>query len=334
MELFRTIVKENFIKSLKKASYHSSFLILGSCFAENIGNKLRRLKFDAILNPFGIIYNPLTIAQSIDRIISGKAYTSKDLMFHDGLWISLDHHGRFSHPDANIVLQQINYELFAAYEQIQKANYLMITFGTAWAYHFKDSRRVVANCHKIPSSEFERTRLEINEICSVWEKTIASLKTLNPNLNFLFTVSPIRHLRDGAHENQLSKSVLLLAVDSLCKRIPNTAYFPAYELLLDELRDYRFYDEDMIHPNHMAVNYIWERFCNDFFGEEDREYMKQIDDLLKAVEHRPLHYTEKYNDFLVTTLEKVKIIQSRLPMLDFSNEQTYITEKLNSFHKK
>ena len=316
MELFRTVV--NWTGSPEKIGYDSPILMLGSCFAENIGNILKTNKFDITLNPFGVVYHPIPAAQNLDRIIAGKPYAENELLFHSELWCSFDHHGHFSHTDINACLRKINVELTRGRQQLAEAEWLFITFGTAWGYRLKDGR-VVANCHKYPASEFTRFRSDINQICDIWSDTIRKIKTFNPAIKIVFSVSPIRHLRDGAHENQLSKSTLLLAVERLNHETA-TGYFPAYEIMLDELRDYRFYNDDMTHPNSLAIKYIWQCFRGIYMTEDTCRIMKLVEEIVTASCHRPLHHTSGCRAFSSAYLEKIARLQERMPQLDFTRE--------------
>jgi hypothetical protein len=291
--------------------------MMGSCFAENLGERMKQLKFNIILNPFGIVYHPDPAAYQLSRIISGKTYTASELHHNNELWHSFDHHGRFSHTDISTCLAQINTELKRAHRELVRSEWLFITFGSAWAYRLKRSGQIVANCHKFPASDFERIRYDVDEIYDIWMETIAAL---NSAIKIVFTVSPIRHLRDGAHENQLSKSTLLLAVDKLNRETENTKYFPAYEIILDELRDYRFYNEDMIHPNIVATNYMWQRFCENYMTENTLQIMKTVEDIVKAAAHRPLHQTSGLRKFAADYLEKISKLNLKYPILDFTEE--------------
>jgi hypothetical protein len=316
MELFRTVVKCT--ASPDKISYGTPFLMLGSCFAENLGARLQQLKFDVVLNPFGIVYHPAPAAHNLERIIAGQLYTKNELLYHNELWCSFDHHGRFSHPDASECLKQINAGLSRAHDVLARAKWLFITFGTAWAYRLKSSGRIVANCHKLPASGFERIRFDTDEIYAVWKETIDRLRQFNPAVKVVFTVSPVRHLRDGAHENQLSKATLLLAVHRLNRELADTAYFPAYEIVLDELRDYRFYSEDMTHPNSTAINYIRQRFCESYMTEDTLQTVKAVEDTVKAAAHRPIHHTSACRKFADSRLEQISKLKQQYPHLDFT----------------
>ena len=318
MELFRTVVKCDV--SPEKIGYGTPFLMLGSCFAENLGARLQQLKFDVVLNPFGIVYHPAPTTLQLERIISAKPYTVSELQLHNELWHSFDHHGRFSHPDVSVCLEQINRELQQSHHQLERSDWLFVTFGTAWAYRLKTNGRIVANCHQFPAADFERIRFDVDEIHAVWTETIVRLRQFNPKIKIVFTVSPIRHLRDGAHENQLSKSILLLAVDRLNRNVENTCYFPAYEMVLDDLRDYRFFAEDMTHPNATAINYIWQRFCETYITEDALQTMKAVHDIVKAAEHRSIHQTSEYRKFTDTYLEKITKLRQQMPQLDFTEE--------------
>ena len=325
MELFRTVVKCT--ASPEKIGYGTPFLMLGSCFAENLGARLRQFKFDVVFNPFGIVYHPAPAAHQLERIMTAEPYAVSELQQHNELWHSFDHHGRFSHPDVSECLEQINMELRQAHDQLARSGWLFVTFGSAWAYRSKSSGRMVSNCHKFPASDFERIRFGIDEIYAVWTETITRLRQFNPEIRIVFTVSPIRHLRDGAHENQLSKSTLLLAVDRLNRDMENTGYFPAYEIVLDELRDYRFYAEDMTHPNNVAIDCIRKRFCENCMTDETLQIMKVVEDIVKASEHRPIHHTSELRTFAAACMEKIARLKQQMPLLDFTEEIV----RLNAF---
>lgn len=267
--------------------YASRILMLGSCFTENIGEKLTYFKFDADVNPCGIVYNPSSAARVLEILLEGKPFTEDELMQYDGKWLSLLHHGCFSSSHRDTCLCQINERLTRAAERLKNTDLLVITFGTAWVFRYKRDGRIVSNCHKIPASEFERFRLEPGEIVTEYTALIHRLREVNPSLRVIFTVSPIRHWKDGAHGNQLSKSVLLLAIDSLVHRLEKVHYFPAYELVMDELRDYRFYAEDLLHASPVTVEYIWERFRDTYMGKDTFELMTRIDKVNKTLLHRP-----------------------------------------------
>lgn len=237
-------------------------LALGSCFADEMGSRLQRDGFDILCNPFGTLYNPLSIAEDLRLALSGDPLPDDRLVQHDGLWHSWMHHSRFSSPDRDECLARCNEAIRAAHRQLGRKPLLLITFGTAWV--FRHEGRVVANCHKVPPQQFERRRLSVDEIVEVWQPLTDSLR--GDGIQTLFTVSPVRHLADTAHGNQLSKATLLLAVDRL-----GTPYFDSYEILLDELRDYRFYSRDMCHPSDVAADIVYERFLDTYTTPATRQ---------------------------------------------------------------
>ena len=307
---------------LPPISHISPILLMGSCFAENMGTFLTEAKFQLDLNPFGILYNPLSISSALKDIITKKEYTEKDLFTYRGVWHSTMHHGSFSAATPEATLQNINARLLQAHQTVPKLDWLMLTFGTAYVYEAKETGKVVANCHKLPEKNFIRRRLEIDEIVEDYTLLLDELISLNPQLKILFTVSPIRHIRDGMHANQLSKSVLLLAIDRLMQRYPQvTCYFPSYEIVLDELRDYRFYADDMVHPSTLTVNYLWERFSETFFTPETQSLIKECETIRKAIAHKPFHpESEEHKRFLGQIVLKIERLNGKYPYLDFEKE--------------
>ena len=268
--------------------YRSRILLIGSCFAESIAAKLDYYRFDVEVNPCGILYNPLAAAHAIERLVDGRATSEEELLQVNGKWVSLHHHGSFSDPDPRACLEKINGRAARAAAFLRQADLLVITWGTSWVYRHRATGVAVANCHKIPDREFERFRLSVDEIVDRYARLIPALRALNPRLRLLFTVSPVRHLRDDARGNQLSKATLLLAVEQLQARFEDTCYFPAYEILLDELRDYRFYAADMCHPSPIAVDYIWEIFKTAYLSPACAPMLKQVEALRDRMNHRPL----------------------------------------------
>jgi hypothetical protein len=301
-------------KTKRQIAYPDNITLLGSCFAENIGNMLKNNKFNVDVNPFGILYNPLSIENALRILLEKRFFSEKDLFFHNGVWSSFAHHGSFSSICQNETLQNVNSKIITSSEKLSKIDFLLITFGTAWVYEKDD--KIVTNCHKLPEKEFQRRRLSILEIVDCYTKLIADIQKINPDFNVIFTVSPIRHWKDGAHENQISKSTLLLAINELQNKFENIDYFPAYEIVLDELRDYRFYEEDMLHPNLLAVNYIWEKFSEIYFSGETQNIQKEIEQITKAEAHRPFNpQTAEYQDFLQNLEIKKTDIQKKYPFM-------------------
>lgn len=267
--------------------YHSQWMLIGSCFAENMGMKLMENRFAVDCNPCGIVYNPESVAQVLERLMDERVVTPDELIWHEGKWMSWGHHGRFSASEREVCLEKMNARIYRGAEQLRRADVLLITFGTSWVYRHLQSGCVVANCHRFPERDFERFRLSVPEIVGLYERLLGQLERINPGVRVLFTVSPIRHWKDGAHGNQLSKSVLLLAIDELVKRRKRVYYFPSYEIVLDELRDYRFYAEDMLHVSGQAVDYIWTRFRDTFLSADALQVMRQVEKINKGLNHRP-----------------------------------------------
>jgi hypothetical protein len=296
----------------KQISIKHDLLLMGSCFAEEIGKKLEERKFKAITNPHGISYNPTSLSNAITDYLENKVYVKEDLFHHNELWQSFNHHGKFSSTDSTTCLKEINAEVNRAHTHLKNTKWLIITFGSAFAYVNKKTNVIVANCHKIPSVEFEKVLLSKNQIIAVWNKQLGALKKFNPDLNILFTVSPVRYVRDGLVENNRSKGILLDAVHTLIEQNTNCFYFPAYEIVIDELRDYRFYKEDLVHPNEMAVNYVWEKFVSTLCNEETKKFLAEYEPLLKSIHHRPLQEdTEAYIKFKLQLEEKIKNLEKK-----------------------
>ncbi|MBK6950057.1 MAG: GSCFA domain-containing protein [Haliscomenobacter sp.] len=268
--------------------HDTSSLVMGSCFAESIGLRMRGLKFPAVVNPFGILFNPLSLASAIARLLDGAPFRPDELEFHDGRWLSFAHHGQFSGPDREEVLRRINLAFAEGSAQIQKAGLLILTLGTSFVWEIRDRESVAANCHKLPASMFVRRRASLADLAAALSAALNQLTAARPDIRILLTVSPIRHLRDGLIENQRSKATLLLACSILEDRMPNVRYFPAYELLMDDLRDYRFYARDMIHPSEMAQDYIWDYFSKSFFSEKTLRLIRGVEKVRQAMQHRPL----------------------------------------------
>ena len=293
--------------------YNSRLMMLGSCFAENMGSKFSYYKFDVDVNPCGIIYNPLSVANVLRLIVEGKQFEKSDLRQVGGKWVSLYHHGAFSSTDPDECLRRINDRLTKATGELRTLDLLVITWGTAWVYRYTRENIVVSNCHKIPSQEFERSRLSVEDIVKEYLVLIGRLREINPGLRILFTVSPIRHWKDGAHGNQLSKATLLLAIDRLREELQHVYYFPAYEIVLDELRDYRFYADDMLHMSGFTVDYIWERFLYSFISPEVLGLMNQIGRVNKGVAHRPFDpQSEEYHRLVKKMLAEIMAISANI----------------------
>jgi len=314
--------------------YSKSMMLFGSCFSENIGQKLLDLKFNVDMNPFGILYNPESIANSLRILLKKRIFTENDLFQDRGLWTSFYHHSRFSNVDLEVALEKINSRISSSHEFLKKADFLVITFGTAWVYELRKNGQIVSNCHKIPAAEFNRFRPEISHINNVYSELLKQIRVFNPKLKVIFTVSPIRHWKDGAVENQLSKATLLLAIDQLIKGFGNQdcSYFPSYELMMDELRDYRFYADDMLHISPVAIDYIFERFSKVLITKDSADIAKKVMKVLKAFRHRPVNpNTADFKEFVVQNLLQINQLTKQFPKLDFSMEREYFETKLATF---
>lgn len=320
MSNFRTILpleKANF-----EINYQNPILCIGSCFTENIGGLLIENKFPTLLNPFGILYNPISIKNSLEILLSKKEYKADDLFLHQDLWRSFDHHSVFAHPNKQQALSTINDQLKETRTFLAQTKRLILTFGTANVFTKKSTETIVANCHKLPNSEFEKRRLSIAEITNEVVPILQQLKIQNPALEIIFTVSPVRHIKDGLLENQRSKATLLLAIENITKSLSYTHYFPAYELVLDDLRGYRFFGKDMIHPNEIAINYIWNYFQQTYFSAATMTILKQVQKIVQASQHRPLHIeTDAHQQFVKKQLEKIANFTKQYPSIALKTEQ-------------
>ncbi|MCD4832668.1 MAG: GSCFA domain-containing protein [Bacteroidales bacterium] len=324
MKNFRTIIEAE--PSKNKINYHTSVLFLGSCFTENIGDKMDELKFPVLINPFGVLYNPVSVRNGLEILIDQKLFTESDLNFFNEQWFSFYHDTEFSATDQKKSLNKINTSIELAAKQLKNAKYLVITFGTAWVYKYLESGNVVSNCHKIPAKKFDRFKLGVEDIFVEWANLINRLNELNKKLKIIFTVSPVRHWKDGAVQNQLSKSTLILAINQLKNKFDNIEYFPAYEIMMDDLRDYRFYADDMLHPSNMAIEYIWEQFSQTYFEKETTDIIKEIDKIILARNHRPLNPdTENHKKFLKKQVEIIKKISKKFPFINLKDELDYFT---------
>jgi hypothetical protein len=297
-------------------------LVMGSCFSEHIGRKLQEEKFRCMVNPYGALYNPIAIDQAIQEIIEGKPYHWRKLVQGpDGLWHSMMHHGSFSDADRKTCLHRINESLMAAHEFLKEADWLIVTLGSAYVYKYLANNQFVGNCHHFPAECFERERIFSFIVSLELMRMGTELRAFNPKLKILFTVSPIRHLKDGLHANQLSKAALIEGLDYCLKELEDAYYFPAYEILMDELRDYRFYADDMLHPSQVAVDYIWERFEEGYFSEDTLAILQEWDKVRLCLQHRPLHpESEQYRDFVRQNMLKLQQLREKFPYFELEKE--------------
>ena len=308
-------------KSKNQISYSSQILSLGSCFAENMGEKFSYFKFQNVVNPFGIIFNPVSIENLVSRVVNKQKFTEEDIFFHNDLWHCFEVHSELSNPNKEDFLQGLNTLLDQTHHYIATFSHCIITYGTSWVYINKASNKVVANCHKVQQAQFDKEILSIETIEKSIQSTIDLIRKVNPNCNFIFTISPVRHIKDGFVENQRSKAHLITSLQSILQTEHNklnTEYFPSYEIMMDELRDYRFYAEDMLHPSQTAIDYIWIRFFESYISEENYSIMEEVCSIQKALLHRPFNpNSEKHQKFLVALNQKITKLQEQFPYFKF-----------------
>lgn len=312
----------------KRITYSDNIFLIGSCFTDHIGRRLQELKFNILQNPNGILFDPISVSKSLNSYIEKKQYKQSDLFFWNELWQSWNHHSMFSGMIAEEVINKINDCQLKAYEHLKKADWLIITLGSSFSYHLADKDQPVANCHRAPAQWFKKHLLGIEETILTLEKSIERLQVFNPGLKIIFTISPVRHIRDGVAENNRSKARLIEAVHCLVEKYEHTFYFPAYELVIDVLRDYRFYDIDLVHPNYAATEFVFDKFERSFIAEETKEFMEEIKKIRNGYKHKPFQpETRSHKLFLQNTLEHVKNLQEKLPFLDFSKEINYFSAR-------
>ena len=298
-------------------SYHSKIFLLGSCFSENIGNQLNYFKFQTHQNPFGILFHPKAIENFISNVIHKKKYVTNDLIFQNERWHSLDAHSKISSSDQEKLISDLNSKINTTNKQFKEVSHLIITLGTSWVYSYKETDTIVANCHKIPQKKFLKKLLSVEDISDSLESIISQLSSINKNINIIFTVSPVRHTKEGIVQNARSKAHLISAIHNILK-YQNTSYFPSYEIMMDELRDYRFYTEDMIHPNKTAIQYIWEKFVATWHTENAKLIMKEVESIQKGLAHKPFNKdSEKYQKFLHELDKKKEKIKNTFSFIEF-----------------
>ncbi len=308
----------------QQITYADRILLTGSCFTEHIHDRLAQHKFPVLGNPHGILFNPLSVASGLDSYISGKQYTGDDLFYLNELWNSWDHHTRFSHPDKSQALVLINRSQETAADFIRQTSFVIITLGSAFQYYLKENDRPVANNHRAPAQWFEKRLLETAYITDTLSHTLENLFRLNPGVQVLFTISPVRHIRDGVIDNNRSKARLLEAVHTLCTRYAQVHYFPAYELVIDVLRDYRFYDIDLVHPNYAATSFVWEQFTELCLSPETKPVMKEVLDIITARNHRPrFPDTEAHRQFRADYAARIRSLTVHYPFLNLQEELDY-----------
>jgi lysophospholipase L1-like esterase len=303
--------------------YKSSMLLLGSCFVENIGEKLGYFKFQNLQNPFGILFQPKAIQSLISDAINQKEYSEDDIFFQNEQWHCFDAHSKLSNSSKDVLLSNLNNAITSTNKQIHESTHIIITLGTSWVYRFMESNRIVANCHKVPQKHFNKELLPVETITQVLETLVSSIRSVNTITSIIFTVSPVRHIKDGFIENTQSKSHLITAIHNFLNQKPtlvnrNSFYFPSYEIMMDELRDYRFYAEDMVHPNATAINYIWEKFQQVWISDEAKNTMKIVEEVQKGLQHKPFNSESKqHQKFLLEIKEKQRQLHMQYPHIVF-----------------
>ncbi|MCA6450637.1 MAG: GSCFA domain-containing protein [Chitinophagaceae bacterium] len=319
----------------KPVQHPQQLMLMGSCFTENIADKLRKHKFNVLENPNGILFNPVSVVEAVESYLSGKLVTAADIFLHNETWHSWKHHSRYSGITAEECISKINSSIVQAQQYLKHADHLMITLGSAWLYTLTPEAAnavpgsVAANNHKAPANWFRKRLMQVPEAVALLGDMIRKLQAYNPSLQIIFTISPVRHLREGVIENNRSKAILIQAVHELVENFEQLYYFPAYELVIDDLRDYRFYAEDLVHPNYHATQYVWEKFTDACMNEETRSLMKEIAELNLAFQHKPFNpETSQHQKFLKTYLVKTQSLQERYPYLDLSGELEYFRDHL------
>lgn len=298
--------------------YQSNIVSIGSCFADNLAKKMAYHKFKIQSNPFGVLFHPLAIENVLNRCCNSIFFDDSDLFFYDELWHSFEVHSQYSNPDKSLIIKELNTKIQLFSETIPKATHLVITLGTAWVYREMEINKIVANCHKVPQQKFKKEILSTTIITKSLERIYNILKEKNPNLCIIFTISPVRHLKDGFIENQRSKANLFSALHDFLEDKNDSFYFPAYEVLMDELRDYRFYNDDLIHPSAQAITYIWGKFAQSFIHANAHSIMTEVAGIQASINHRPIHPTGKKHQLFIENLsQRIKKLQQKIPHLNF-----------------
>lgn len=312
----------------EKITYSDKIFLIGSCFTEHIGRRLEEFKFAVLQNPNGILFDPVSVSKSLSSYVGNKRYKQADLFYLNELWQSWNHHSMFSGMDAEEVVSHINNSQSIAFNHLQKSTWLMITLGSSFSYRLRENQQPVANCHRAPGQWFIKHLLSSEEIIQSLADSIEKLRVFNPELKIIFTVSPVRHIRDGVVENNRSKARLIEAVHFLVEKYNNTYYFPAYEMVIDVLRDYRFYDIDLVHPNYAATEFVFDKFEQSFIDENSKVFMEEIKKINNGYKHKPFQpNTDSHKLFLQNSLKNVKNLQEKLPYLNFSKEIDYFSNK-------
>lgn len=297
--------------------YNSRVLLLGSCFSDNIGKKFEYFEFQSFQNPFGILFHPKAIENLIAKSIGQETYSEEDIFLHNERWHCFDAHSDLSHSSEGDLVEKLNEGLKTTDRQIRESTHIIITLGTSWVYRKIESDKIVSNCHKIPQSAFNKELLSSQEVLYSLNNILDKIASVNASAQITFTISPVRHLKDGFVENQRSKANLIAAVHEIING-GNASYFPSYELMMDELRDYRFYERDMVHPNQLAIDYIWEKFKTVWVSEEAYQIMGKVEEVRKGLQHRPFNSdSERHQKFMRSLEEKIIYLKQECPFMEF-----------------
>ena len=316
-------------KSTNCIDYQSTILLIGSCFSKSIGQNLMNRKFNVCINPFGTVYNPISIFNQLNSLVEKRTYEASELGSNNGLFYSYDHHSSFNKIDINESVENINLACQNGSNQLQNGTDLFITLGSAWVYELKETGEIVANCHKVPGAAFNKRLLTVDETVTRYLECHKKLMHFNKALNIVFTISPVRHLRDGFHENQMSKSTLFLAVEKIKESLPEIEYFPAYEIAIDDLRDYRFYGNDLLHLNDVGINYIFEKFSEAKISTTCLKECTKIQKLLDGSRHRPFNVkSDQHQQFLVKLQLEMNDLEQQISGLDLSEEKKIVNAQL------
>lgn len=315
---FSTVVPVD--EALVKIDYDSKIVSLGSCFAVNMAQKFKRFQFKTETNPVGILFHPFAIQRLLEYAITNYEFSIKDVFLYNEIWSCFDAHSDMNELEGEEIIENLNSAVIGFSKSLREASHVFLTFGTAWVYERKEDSRVVANCHKVAQDVFEKRLLSYDEILQSYQEITRLIHELNPNAQIVFTVSPVRHIKDGFVGNQRSKANLIGALHQFLDENLDVKcfYFPAFELVMDELRDYRFYDQDMLHPNQLAIDYIWERLLKSFVSSETMMIMKKVEEVTKAMEHRPFNPTsEQHLKFMDSLIDKIDYLLDRYPFMSF-----------------
>lgn len=307
-------------------THQHAVLLVGSCFTEHIGNNLSELKFNVLQNPNGILFEPMSVCRSLVSYVQNRQYSTADLFHYNELWQSWNHHSQYSRPEQQKALERINQSQDTAHQFLKNADWLIITLGSSFVYKLVENGQPVANCHKAPGQWFHKYLVPIDEQIAELDNTIHQLFHFNPKLKIIFTISPVRHLRDGVVDNNRSKARLLETVHHLVNKFDRLFYFPAYELVIDVLRDYRFYDIDLAHPNYAATQFVMEKFSDYSFTDSTKQLIKEIRQLVTARNHKAFHpESQQHKQFLQKHYEQAKRLKKEYPHLNLAAELEYFS---------